>query len=254
MCRGLRVREVMEGELREVRKPNSGKVIREVAPAVASDGEVRESQGRRRQRVELMGPAPVQVLEMELLDAVEGRRPEPRVEGGVAVVAAGVGDAGEVHERQPASWARVGGQDGRNARGDAVPVAPACGTKTELAVVQVERSGAPEGFPAGGNGLGTDAGVGWEQGNDGAEDRVGEGTDVSDAGLQRRQLRYCDMGRLVEAAAALGCRRRHGGGYSLLSIKSLNLWVQISNCYATVSDCKYWAGSGESQIRVAKWS
>lgn len=203
----LRICEIMEGELREVRKHNTSKIIWEVASAVASDCEVGESQRWQRQWVELIGSVPVQVLEMDLLDPVEDGGPEPGVEGGVAVVAGGVGDTGEVHEGQPASWAGVGGQDGGDARGDAVPIAPA-GTETELAVVEVERSGAPEGCPAGGNGPGADAGVGREQGDDGAEDLVRKGADVSDRGL-RRHLR-CDRSLLVGAAAALGCRRRHG--------------------------------------------
>jgi len=150
----------------EVKRINRG--IREVELAKGSLTEGgREAESRwRRLSARPFKPAPTEV---KLLEAVERRGAQPGVHSG------GVVDDEVRRDAEAEAGAGVVGEDAGDGS-DEGPVGVG-----ELAAVEVERGGAPDVAPPGGEGLDAGGVPGGEEGDDFAEDGVGEAADVVDA-------------------------------------------------------------------------
>lgn len=138
--------------------------VRDVALA---DGRGPESgpEAERRRRW-LLRRRPRMVAELDLLKVVEGRGAQPGIHGGGAVMEVVRGDT------EQAAGAVVGGEDAGHDAGVIIG---------EIAAVEVERGGAPEVSPPGGEDLGACGLLGWEEGDDVAQYGVGEAADVAHA-------------------------------------------------------------------------
>jgi hypothetical protein len=104
------------------------------------------------------------MAELKLVEVVEGGGSEP----GVGSVSAEM-----VHWcAEAAAGARVGGEDARYGDVERLRI------EKQVTVVEVERGGAPEAAPPGGEDLGARAFLGGEEGDDFPEDGVGEVADA----------------------------------------------------------------------------
>ena len=148
-------------------------------------------QGGRRQR--RRGPRSGAEGDVELLEAVEGRGPEPGVEAGER----------EVGDGEAAGGAPVRGEDA----GDSGLV----GVLRAAAGREVERRRAPERAPPGGERLRARAILGGEERDDVAEDLVGEKADQIGAGASASGTRRRFMAARLLLQGALPLRLGAGG-------------------------------------------
>jgi hypothetical protein len=185
---GLKSELLKQGEVKPL-----DDVVRECAMSEGGDKEGgREAEGGRRRRLDLCKRPDV-----ELLQIVQSGGPEPGVDGGFRDVEV------EGIDAEAAAGSRVEGED----VGDD---ADAGGDGRELAVVEVERGGAPEVAPAGREGLGAGAILDGEEGNDVAEVVVIEEADavvVRSGG--RRSLRRPRIRQIWRSRCRGRWRQRH---------------------------------------------
>ena len=179
-------------------KPLGDVVVGEAAATEGGDAEGgREAVGGRRQRPKrfrMLGRNPA----LEHLEAVEGRGHEPAIQGGGGgggeggghdppIQGGGGGDGETVPlDTEAAAGALVAVKNVRYSRGDVV-VDPAVSDDREIGgggeatAVEVERGGEPEVAPPGREDLGAGAVLDGEEGDDLAEEFVGEGADPVDS-------------------------------------------------------------------------
>lgn len=182
--RGLRDRDMTKAQplenREEAERAGAGGVVvvsvGEAEAAEAGDAKSgREAARRRRQRERRPSPTG-QAMEPKILEAVEAGGAEPSVEGGGGgPVTSEVEVEGDHVDEESAAGARVRGEDARDV---GVGVADAEGAAAVGLELQVERSGEPYVAPPRGEGLRAAAVLGREEGDDVAEDAVGEAADA----------------------------------------------------------------------------
>ena len=196
-------------EPREVKRLNHGTQEVELAQGSHTEGG-REAKGRRR-RLSARPVNPAQT-DVKLLEAVERRGAQPGVHSGRAVVEEVRRDA------EAEAGAGVVGEDA----GDGLGAGLVAGVG-ELAAVEVERVVAPDVAPPGGEGLDAGGVPGGEEGDDFAEDGVGEAADVVDADAAAAFIAWWRGGRWRRCK--LGIRNLRGlrRGLAGLSLPRIRL-------------------------------